>query len=165
MKSTKRQIITSLLGLVLCVSPITAQVFDSGPSDPALFDIVMNLPPDPNIGDNQSIGGDGSFTQLNVSDGGSVGRSFEVFSGTELNVSDGGLVVRGFEAFSGTEVNISGGTVGDAFFSAGEVNISGGAVGIVFTALSGSVVNISGCLLYTSPSPRDRQKSRMPSSA
>ena len=25
--------------------------------------------------------------------------------------------------------------------------------------------DISGCLLYTSPSPRDRQKSRMPSSA
>ena len=25
--------------------------------------------------------------------------------------------------------------------------------------------NIKGCLLYTSPSPRDRQKSRMPSSA
>jgi hypothetical protein len=24
---------------------------------------------------------------------------------------------------------------------------------------------INGCLLYTSPSPRDRQKSRMPSSA
>ena len=27
------------------------------------------------------------------------------------------------------------------------------------------VVGASGCLLYTSPSPRDRQKSRMPSSA
>ena len=26
-------------------------------------------------------------------------------------------------------------------------------------------VRIRGCLLYTSPSPRDRQKSRMPSSA
>ena len=26
-------------------------------------------------------------------------------------------------------------------------------------------VTVSGCLLYTSPSPRDRQKSRMPSSA
>ena len=25
--------------------------------------------------------------------------------------------------------------------------------------------DLSGCLLYTSPSPRDRQKSRMPSSA
>ena len=28
-----------------------------------------------------------------------------------------------------------------------------------------SVYKISNCLLYTSPSPRDRQKSRMPSSA
>ena len=27
------------------------------------------------------------------------------------------------------------------------------------------VADIVGCLLYTSPSPRDRQKSRMPSSA
>ena len=27
------------------------------------------------------------------------------------------------------------------------------------------IVHIEGCLLYTSPSPRDRQKSRMPSSA
>ena len=29
----------------------------------------------------------------------------------------------------------------------------------------GDTVNIRTCLLYTSPSPRDRQKSRMPSSA
>ena len=29
----------------------------------------------------------------------------------------------------------------------------------------GYVVNYDSCLLYTSPSPRDRQKSRMPSSA
>ena len=35
------------------------------------------------------------------------------------------------------------------------------------TPPSGSrgIETISGCLLYTSPSPRDRQKSRMPSSA
>ena len=35
-------------------------------------------------------------------------------------------------------------------------------------ALAGPYVNVetnAGCLLYTSPSPRDRQKSRMPSSA
>ena len=31
--------------------------------------------------------------------------------------------------------------------------------------ISGSVSVDNGCLLYTSPSPRDRQKSRMPSSA
>ena len=30
---------------------------------------------------------------------------------------------------------------------------------------SGTIVHPQGCLLYTSPSPRDRQKSRMPSSA
>ena len=30
---------------------------------------------------------------------------------------------------------------------------------------SGSLVSFFSCLLYTSPSPRDRQKSRMPSSA
>ena len=29
----------------------------------------------------------------------------------------------------------------------------------------GNNVTVEGCLLYTSPSPRDRQKSRMPSSA
>ena len=29
----------------------------------------------------------------------------------------------------------------------------------------GSALNYRSCLLYTSPSPRDRQKSRMPSSA
>ena len=29
----------------------------------------------------------------------------------------------------------------------------------------GAAYHVSGCLLYTSPSPRDRQKSRMPSSA
>ena len=33
---------------------------------------------------------------------------------------------------------------------------------IVFGVL---IVDVSNCLLYTSPSPRDRQKSRMPSSA
>ena len=32
-------------------------------------------------------------------------------------------------------------------------------------ALDALQTNISNCLLYTSPSPRDRQKSRMPSSA
>ena len=31
--------------------------------------------------------------------------------------------------------------------------------------LSAGGMSIKGCLLYTSPSPRDRQKSRMPSSA
>ncbi len=34
-----------------------------------------------------------------------------------------------------------------------------------FKVAEGFEVNLWACLLYTSPSPRDRQKSRMPSSA
>ena len=56
-----------------------------------------------------------------------------------------------------------------------QLNISGnsslsglidlGAGSNAVSVLAGGVANIIGCLLYTSPSPRDRQKSRMPSSA
>ena len=37
--------------------------------------------------------------------------------------------------------------------------------GDVLIGLESSGIHSNGCLLYTSPSPRDRQKSRMPSSA
>ena len=36
---------------------------------------------------------------------------------------------------------------------------------IDFVIVNGENAAVQGCLLYTSPSPRDRQKSRMPSSA
>ena len=45
----------------------------------------------------------------------------------------------------------------------GVVASAEGMVGALVKA-DGSI-NAIGCLLYTSPSPRDRQKSRMPSSA
>ena len=38
-------------------------------------------------------------------------------------------------------------------------------VGLVLAALAGAVLAPGTCLLYTSPSPRDRTRSRMPSSA
>jgi formate-dependent nitrite reductase cytochrome c552 subunit len=44
-------------------------------------------------------------------------------------------------------------------------NCSGCHPGIDEAFLDGFQAEIEGCLLYTSPSPRDRQKSRMPSSA
>ena len=132
-----------LLGLTLFASSVPAQVFDSGPSDPTLFDTVINLPSDPNIGDRVEIGGDSLTTQLNLSNSSSVGTSFTAFFGSEINIS-GGSVGDGFEAFFGSEVNISGGTVGDFFDVVnGEVNISGGSVGDRFDAYS-SMVNISG---------------------
>jgi len=103
-----------LLGLTLFASPVAAQVFDSGPSDSALFDNVVNIPSDPNIGNFQSIGGDGSTVQVNVTRGGAVGVSFDTNSGSELNIN-GGFLQSGFEANSGSEVNISAGIVGSFF--------------------------------------------------
>jgi len=76
-----------LLGLTLIGSPLSAQVFDSGPSDSALFDDVINVPTDPDIADDASIGGDGLTTQLNVSDGGTIGSVFLANSGSEVNTS------------------------------------------------------------------------------
>ena len=35
-----------LLGLTLFASPAAAQVLDSGPSDPSLFDTVIDVPAD-----------------------------------------------------------------------------------------------------------------------
>ena len=103
-----------------------------------------------------------TFGNVNIS-GGSVGFDFIAEFGSEVNIS-GGAVSGFFTTFG--EVNISGGTVGDGFsaFDGSEVNITGGSVGDFFAVDFGSVVNIS-CLLYTSPSPRDRTRSRMPSSA
>ena len=44
--------------------------------------------------------------------------------------------------------------------------IQGGmGVGVSLSRLAGAVAKEGGCLLYTSPSPRDRTRSRMPSSA
>ena len=45
-----------------------------------------------------------------------------------------------------------------------EAGALGGAVGQI-TVRQGTPSMVLYCLLYTSPSPRDRQKSRMPSSA
>ena len=152
-----------LLGLTLLASPVAAQVLGPGPSDPNLFDNVISLPPDTVFG-NQSIGGDGLTTQVNVSDGGSIGVFFQAFSGAEVNMSSGSIA-GGFMAQSGSEVNISGGSVGSSFEaksgsvvnisdgtfagffdarSGSEVNITGGNLGNDFDAFSGSVVNISG---------------------
>ena len=107
-----RQIITrsplcllGLLGLNLFASPLAAQVFDSGPSAPALFDNVIDLPPSLNIRNSQSIGGDGSTTQLNISGVGKVGNNFTANSGGEVNIS-GGSIGHLFDAADGSEVNI-----------------------------------------------------------
>ncbi len=150
LKSCWLRILTShaALGLLtgavflLINSSSTAQVFDAGPSDSSLFTTVINLPPDPNIGDGEGIG---DSTQLNIAAGGVVGDDFTVNSGGEVNIR-GGLVGQSFETLSGSEVNISGGTVDDRFI-AGDgsvVDISGGTVGAEFEVERTSEVTIRG---------------------
>ena len=43
--------------------------------------------------------------------------------------------------------------------------IGGSGLGIAMITFIYSITNTSACLLYTSPSPRDKRQSRMPSSA
>ena len=141
----KRQTIVltlTLLAAIMSPNVVQAQVFGSGPSDPALFDTVINLPPDPNIGDSAIIG---SGTQVNVADGGSVGFFVDAQSGSEVNISGGNLRLS-FDALSGSEVNVSGGAVGNSFeaHSGSEVSISGGTFGSGFIANPGSAVKLSG---------------------
>ena len=121
----------------------SAQVFDSGPSDPALFTNVINLP-ESVLPEDGSIGGvAGETIQLNVANGGAVGTRFSALEGSEVNIS-GGSVGFSFRAFSSSEVNISGGSVGSIAAVGGEVNVSGGSVNGFLNAQDGSAVNISG---------------------
>ena len=121
----------------------------------AQFDTVINLPENPDSANpsgfsGNSIGsssGISSNTQLNVSDGGTVGRRFNAGDASSTNIEvniSGGVVGDSFDANSGSTVNISGGFV-DFFFNANSgstVNISGGEVGSGFDSESGSTVNI-----------------------
>ena len=135
-----------LLGLTLFACPVAAQVFDSGPSDPALFDIVYNLPQDTLPLSTGTflpvVGGDGLTTQVNLSDSLVSPPGFGALSGTEVNI---GRYYTRFFANAGTEINvISGGSVFNLIAESGSlVNINDGSVSIL-EANSGSVVNISG---------------------
>ena len=68
---------------------------------------------------------------------------------------------------SGSTLQIKGGTgTTTASDVDGNITINGLEIGTsATTALAGNTALFSGCLLYTSPSPRDQEASRMPSSA
>ena len=123
--------LTAGIGIsALLIAPAVAQVNGPGPSPASSFDTVLNLP-----GDEAVITG-----SILESVGDVPGQT------TQLNVSDGGTIGGLFNAGAGSEVNISGGTVGSFFDaeSGSEVNISGGVFGSIFDAEEGSVVNEDG---------------------
>ncbi len=125
------------------VAPVSGQVFDPGPSDPALFDTVIDLPPTPNLGGN--IGGDGMTTQVNVADGGRLTGSTDILAGAEVNLI-GGSVGPFLDVRNGGELTLSGGSIDLAaqVFSGGFVTITGGNTRLGFEARSGSTVNFNG---------------------
>src|SRR5674476_1575909 len=84
-----------------------------------------------------------------------------IFSKFKSNVFKGAS----FTYFCGHEKTLfPEGVEGHMIFKA-ENNEVGGMVDIYFDNPSSGDLTVMICLLYTSPSPRDRQKSRMPSSA
>lgn len=118
------------------------------------FTTVINVPTDlaPS-----SIGSD---TQLNLTDGGTLGSQFlaGANNGTSTNVEvniTGGTVGTLFVANGGSTTNLSGGNVGQGFEarSGSVVNFTGGTINDFFTALPGSNVTIPGGDFYLNGEP------------
>lgn len=129
----------------LLAMPAAAQVFNPGPSDSALFDTVIDLPPAPNIGSGQSIGGDGFTTQVNLDDDGFINSSFDVLGGGELNVR-GGRINTSMNVRSGGEFNLSGGLIGftGQAFDGSHVTMTGGLIDQNFEVRAGAVMLLRG---------------------
>ena len=99
-------------------------------------------------------------------------NSRQIRVGLGTTVADSGFELGNTFTQQGT--NATGDYVGSAASAVGNLTISNAGLGYTpadgsFTFSGVNLVTITGngrgCLLYTSPSPRDRQKSRMPSSA
>ena len=72
------------------------------------------------------------------------------------------------KGFGVKEINLIGASGTPTIESPNNLNLNAVNVAISTNVSIGGTLTVSGnvsCLLYTSPSPRDRQKSRMPSSA
>ena len=80
---------------------------------------------------------------------------------TSQRVTD--VILYAFQAMACSYGCVNNFTFGDATLGYYETIAGGGGGGPGFHGCDGVQMHI--CLLYTSPSPRDRQKSRMPSSA
>ena len=73
----------------------------------------------------------------------------------------------GWEYIDVDQLTSASGPTGSVMYRIGDMGSKSaisGSDNLMFHTAS-NLFAITGCLLYTSPSPRDRQKSRMPSSA
>jgi hypothetical protein len=110
-----------------------------------LFDTVINLPHEPNIGSGQSIGGDGLTTQVNLAEDGFINSVFDVRAGGELNMT-GGRINTSMNVRAGGEFNISVGLVGftGQAFDGSFVRMTGGLIDQSFEVRSGAVMELRG---------------------
>ena len=108
------------------------------------------------------------YTDLNIDE---IGRVLSVGDGIArvygLNKIQSGEMVEFASGVRGMALNLENDNVGVVCFGS-DTTINEGDI----VKRTGSIVDVpvgkgmlGSCLLYTSPSPRDRQKSRMPSSA
>lgn len=135
-----------LLGFTLFASPVAARVFNPGPSDASLFDVVVDARTDSDIVANfvspASIGSDGLTTKLNLYfNTVSVGDFATVSSGTEISFGRGSSIGDSFTANPGNELIVDGGVFSGEFkaFNGGEINISGGDFVLDGEPLDGSL--------------------------
>ena len=105
----------------------------------------------------KTINGNGNININGTFTGDGSGLTNVSAVGTGIGASNSGTSVGTAQTINfGTGITISTVSAGLA-----TVTVSAASTADVST----STLNVTGCLLYTSPSPRDRQKSRMPSSA
>ena len=115
-----------------------------------------------------TVDGKVASTTLETSGAATVATTLDVGGATNLTNT---LDVSGATTLGSTvELLANAATVTHSGTTSLTISSTLGYVGVETVQFTGSQIGISGdttmiCLLYTSPSPRDRQKSRMPSSA
>ena len=129
-------------------------------------------------GTNVTITGDNSAKTItiNSSGAGATALTIDATSGdyeatADIDLNGASILSNNSNINVGDDIQFPSGS-GPFVPSAGELLCRGGTITLQYSndpglALSGAITGTPSntCLLYTSPSPRDRQKSRMPSSA
>ena len=131
--------------------PGTKLFNEYGPTEGTVWSTVAELTKDHTLADNAPIGQAIPGTAVQVID--SLGRVCPVGVAGELLLTGQGVA----SGYHGNEA------LADSKFE--KIECSGRDLSSVHSYRTGDLTVLGSCLLYTSPSPRDRQKSRMPSSA
>ena len=165
--------LTTSAALELRLAAVTVSVSGTTPNESFMYDdlYLLNDGPDRLVVASLCFGGADNKQVAIVNRQAVVSMTFG-FSSARPKVDDCGSSDQptdsDAEAANETETDVVGGdesaTDGQADVGQGDETIESAAAASASSS-SATTTTIDACLLYTSPSPRDRQKSRMPSSA